>query len=167
MDITVREATEEDYESIKRIYLQGINTKRATFQREPYSYEDWNKGHLKECRFVAVDQANKVLGWISLAPYSSRCVYKGVAEVSIYIAEEARNQQVGSLLMDILIRESEKIGIWTLQSGIIQINEASIALHKKFGFRMVGYRERIAKDMDGNWQNTVLMERRSPIVGFD
>ncbi len=167
MEITVREATEDDYESVKRIYLQGINTKRATFQKEAYSYEDWDKGHLKECRFVAVDHSNNVLGFITLSPYSSRCVYKGVAEVSVYIAEEARNQQIGSLLMETLIRESEKIGIWTLQSGIIQINQASIALHQKFGFRMVGYRERIAKDMDGNWQNTVLMERRSPVVGVE
>ncbi|WP_167956531.1 GNAT family N-acetyltransferase [Anaerosporobacter faecicola] len=161
MRYDIREMKAEDYESVKRIYLEGIATKKATFQTEAPEYEAWNQGHCKECRFVAVDEKNEILGWIALSPTSSRCVYRGVNEVSIYIAQKGRGQQIGTALLSKVIEESEKLGIWTLQSGIFEINEASIALHKKCGFRVVGTRENIAKDVDGIWRNTVLMERRS------
>ncbi|WP_310604608.1 GNAT family N-acetyltransferase [Anaerosporobacter sp.] len=166
MAFTIRTMNKEDYESVKDIYLEGIATKKATFQTTASDYDTWSNGHIEECRFVAVNEDNQVLGWVALSPTSSRCVYKGVNEVSIYIAQKARGQHVGTALLNKVIEESEQIDIWTLQSGIIEINEASIALHKKCGFRMVGLRENIARDVDGIWRNTVIMERRSQIVGL-
>lgn len=166
MKIMIRSMKNDDYESVKNIYLQGIQTQIATFQTEAPSFEDWDKGHIKECRFVAVDENDEIQGWIALSPTSSRRVYKGVAEVSIYIAENMRGKHLGSELMNKAITESEKIGIWTLQAGIFELNKASIALHKKCGFRVVGVREKIAQDVEGVWQNTVLMEKRSQIVGM-
>jgi phosphinothricin acetyltransferase len=154
----------EDWNAVASIYKEGIDTRIATFQSEVPSYETWDQSHLKTCRLVAVENGI-VIGWIALSPYSSRCVYCGVAEVSIYIKADSRGKQVGEKLFQALIPEAEKEGIWTLQSGIIEINKASIALHKKIGFRMVGFREKIAKDHNGVWQNTVLMERRSIIAG--
>jgi L-amino acid N-acyltransferase YncA len=121
---------------------------------------------LQEGRLVAIDSNDNVLGWVALTPTSSRCVYRGVAEVSVYIDQEARGNGVGAALLSAVINESEKMGLWTLQSGIIEINEASIALHKKCGFRIIGFRERVAMDSDGVWQNTVLMERRSEVIGI-
>lgn len=161
----VRTMTKEDLDRVMEIYSQGIKTKIATFQTEVPCTEEWDKSHLPDGRLVAVDDRNEIAGWAALTPVSSRCVYRGVAEVSIYIAEDARGKGVGSLLFNELIKDSEKMGIWTLQSGIFEINEASIALHKKCGFRLVGIREKIAQDSDGIWRNTVLMERRSSTVG--
>jgi phosphinothricin acetyltransferase len=154
----------EDWNAVEAIYLEGINTKNATFQKEAPTYEEWDKSHVKNCRLVA-EWNGIVVGWAALSPYSSRCVYSGVAEVSVYVKADCRGQKVGEMLMRDLIEESEEEGIWTLQSGIFEINKASQALHKKMGFRMVGYRERIAQDHDGEWQNTVLMERRSTTIG--
>lgn len=164
MELIIREMLEEDWEAVASIYKEGIDTKRATFQAEVPTYEAWDKSHLKACRLVAVENG-AVVGWVALTPYSSRCVYCGVAEVSVYIKEDCRGKKVGEKLLRELIEESEKEGIWTLQSGIIEINKASIALHSKVGFRMVGIREKIAQDHNGVWQNTVLMERRSAVVG--
>ena len=166
MVFTIRNMNEEDYESVKNIYREGIATKKATFQTEVPDYEVWSNGHLKECRFVATDEEDQILGFVTLSPTSSRYVYRGVNEVSIYISQRAKGQHVGTALMNKVIEESEKLGIWTLQSGIFEINEASIALHKKCGFRIIGTRENIAQDVDGIWRNTVLMERRSKSVGI-
>ncbi|MBE5963264.1 MAG: N-acetyltransferase [Lachnospiraceae bacterium] len=167
MKIQIRNMNASDYIKVEEIYLEGIKTKCATFQTEAPSFEQWDASHLKECRLVAVEEKEGlVIGWAALSPISSRCVYRGVCEMSIYIAECARGQHVGFELINEMIRQSEKCGIWTLQSAIFQVNEASIALHKKCGFREVGIRERIAKDQDGKWQNTVLMERRSSVVGL-
>lgn len=163
MEIMIREMQKEDWAEVAAIYKEGIDTKVATFQTEVPTYEAWDNSHIKTCRLVAVEN-NRVIGWTALTPYSSRCVYAGVAEVSVYIKGDYRGQQVGERLLKALILESEKAGIWTLQSGILEINKASIALHKKVGFRMVGYREKLAKDHNGVWQNTVLMERRSEII---
>lgn len=163
--ISIRKMTTEDLNQVIEIYSQGIKTKTATFQTDAPDVETWDQSHLPEGRLVAVDDRNKLAGWVALTPVSSRCVYRGVAEVSVYIAEDARGKGVGAHLLDVIIKESEKMGIWTLQSGIFEINEASIALHKKCGFRMVGTREKIAQDSDGIWRNTVLMERRSNTVG--
>jgi len=166
MDVLIRDMKEEDYIFVSEIYSQGIKTKCATFQTEIPSYEDWDKAHLKYCRLVAVNEENTILGWAALSPTSSRCVYKGVAEVSVYISEEFRGRKIGSILMNDIIDRSETFGIWTLQSSIIERNKSSIELHKKSGFRMVGFRENIAQDVDGNWQNTVLFERRSDKIGI-
>jgi phosphinothricin acetyltransferase len=164
MEFTIRVMQKDDWEAVATIYQEGIATKMATFQSEVPTFEVWDLSHTKACRLVA-EENGTVIGWTALTPISSRCVYAGVAEVSVYVKGESRGKQVGEKLLRALITESEKEGIWTLQSGIIEINKASIALHTKVGFRMVGYRERIAKDFNGVWQNTVLLERRSAVVG--
>lgn len=165
MEYIIREMKREDWNRVKEIYLQGIETKKSTFQTEVPEYEEWDKGHLKENRLVAVGERGEVIGWIALSPTSSRCVYRGVVEVSVYIAKEARGNHVGYSLMMKIIDETEKMDIWTLYAAIISTNEASIVLHKKCGFRVVGRRERIAKDADGIWRDVVIMERRSKIAG--
>jgi phosphinothricin acetyltransferase len=165
MELIIRAMGLEDWEEVASIYKEGIETKIATFQQEIPTYEAWDESHIKSCRLVAQED-DTVIGWTALSPVSSRCVYSGVAEVSVYVKENQRGKQVGEKLMRELIIEAEEEGLWTLQSGILEINSASIALHKKVGFRMVGYRERIAKDQNGVWQNTVLMERRSSVVGI-
>ncbi len=164
MNLTIRSMQKEDWEAVASIYKEGIETKVATFQLEVPTYEAWDQAHMKTCRIVAVED-DEVVGWTALTPYSSRCVYAGVAEVSVYIRGDHRGKHIGEKLLDELIKKAEEEGIWTLQSGIFEINKASIALHKKVGFRMVGFREKIAKDHNGFWQNTVLMERRSSVVG--
>lgn len=160
MNYNIRPMTEKDWERVSEIYLQGIETNLATFQTEIPTYESWDSSHLKDFRFI-VETNNRVIGWVALSPVSSRCVYKGVAEVSIYVDQETQNKGIGKLLLNHICNYSEKNGIWTLQSGIMQNNIASIKLHEACGFRMVGYRESIAKDRFGVWRNTVLMERRS------
>lgn len=165
MVLIIRAMQKEDWAEVAAIYQEGIDTKIATFQNEVPSYEAWDQSHLKSCRLVA-ESEGRVIGWTALSPYSSRCVFSGVAEVSIYVKADHRGKQVGEKLLSELIIESEEEGYWTLQSGILDINHNSIALHKKVGFRMVGYREKIAKDHNGNWQNTVLMEKRSIRVGI-
>lgn len=162
----IKEITYEDIEDVLEIYHQGILTGCATFQTEVPSVDEWDKAHLQIGRLKAIDDCGKMLGWIALSPTSSRCVYKGVAEVSIYIAENARKKGVGEKLIQAVVEETERNGIWTLQSGIFEINEASIALHKKCGFRKIGYRERVAKDCYGIWRNVILMEKRSESPAF-
>jgi phosphinothricin acetyltransferase len=157
---------EDDWSAVAEIYRQGIATGKATFQCEIPAYSDWNAGHNSECRFI-VCEGDKILGWAALSKVSSRPVYSGVAEVSIYIAESVRGKGVGKQLMNHIIRESEKAGFWLLQSGIMEDNEASIRLHKCCGFRKVGYRENIGRDVNGKWRSTILMERRSKIAGID
>lgn len=164
MDLIIRPMKEEDWGAVARIYQEGIDTKIATFQTEVPSYEAWDKSHIQSCRLVTVCK-DEIVGWAALTPYSSRCVYAGVAEVSIYIKASYRGKQIGEKLLKALISESEKEGFWTLQSGILEINKASINVHHKAGFRIVGHREKIAKDCNGIWQNAILMERRSPVVG--
>ncbi|BAP30880.1 N-acetyltransferase [Chryseobacterium sp. StRB126] len=155
----------EHYPAISNIYQQGIDTGIATFETSVPSWEIWNETKLPHSRLIAV-QANTVLGWAALSKVSSRCVYEGVAEVSVYVSEDHRGKGVGKVLMQYLIEESEANGIWTLQSGMFPENEATIALHTSFGFRMIGYRERIGK-LRGVWKNSVIMERRSKVVGIN
>lgn len=166
MELLIRPMNDQDWPDVAEIYRQGIATGKATFQSEIPEYEDWNASHLPNCRFVAISD-EKVAGWVALSGVSSRCVYQGVAEVSVYIAEVNRNNGVGQKLLNYLIKQSEKDGIWTLQSGIMDDNIASIHLHEICGFRKVGCRERIARDVKGQWRSTVLMERRSNTVGID
>lgn len=153
-----------DWPEVARIYREGIATGFATFETEAPQYETWNRAHLPECRLVA-EQKGSVLGWAALSAVSGRCVYGGVAEVSIYIGDGNRGKGIGMRLMEHLIRESEAAGLWTLQSGIFPENEASIRLHEKAGFRRLGYREKVALHQ-GVWKDNVLFERRSPTVGL-
>ncbi len=159
----IRYLTEADWPTVKLIYESGLATGIATFQTEAPNWEHWDKGHLGHSRLVILD-ADQVFGWAALSPVSSRAVYRGVAEVSIYLAPDSRGKGIGLSLLQALIEESEKNGMWTLQAGIFEVNLASIRLHEKAGFRMVGYREHIGQ-LYGRWHNTVLMERRSATVG--
>ncbi len=154
-----------DWEEVRRIYLQGIESGQATFETEVPSWERWDNAHLPFARFVlTVEQ--KVRGWAALSKVSAREVYAGVAEVSVYVATESQGHGFGRVLLEALIAESEAHGVWTLQASIFPENEASIALHRRSGFREVGRRERIAK-LHGVWRNTVLLERRSVVAGTD
>jgi len=156
--------TELDYPQISKIYTDGIATGQATFQTEAPDWANWDKAHLPHCRIAAIEAA-EFAGWAALSPVSSRSVYAGVAEVSVYIAESFRGKGVGKMLMMELIRQSEEQGIWTLQSGIFPENKASISLHEKSGFRIIGYREKVGC-MNGVWRDTIIMERRSRKVGI-
>jgi L-amino acid N-acyltransferase YncA len=166
MSITISPMNEQDWPEVSKIYKQGIDTGKATFQTCIPEYSDWDASHIKECRFVALNH-NAIVGWVALSKVSNRCVYGGVAEVSIYIAETSRGKGIGKALLNYLVTESEKAGLWMLQSGIMEDNPASIRLHEKCGFRKVGLRDRIGKDCNGKWRSTVLMERRSKTVGVD
>ena len=157
--------TSEHWPEVARIYREGLDTGIATFETTVPSWEDWDRGHLEICRFVALNEG-EVLGWAALSKVSSRCVYGGVAEVSLYVGSRFRGQGVGRALLERLIVESENEGYWTLQSGIFPENQASIALHEKAGFRKIGIRERIGK-RNGEWKDNLLMERRSQRVGMD
>ncbi|MFV0517413.1 MAG: GNAT family N-acetyltransferase [Aminipila sp.] len=162
MNIEIREMRNNDWPFIAEIYQKGIETNIATFQSRCPTFEQWDQTHLKNCRLVLL-LCNIVVGWAALTPVSNRCVYAGVAEVSIYLSPNQQRKGLATQLLKELIYASEKAGIWTLQSGIMQDNYASIRLHEKCGFRMVGYRERIGRDQLGKWRNTVLMERRSSV----
>ena len=141
-----------DMEAVLRIYQDGMDTGQATFQTQAPSWSEWDQSHLNELRYVAVSD-EQVAGWSALSPVSSRCVYAGVAEVSVYLAPEFRGQKVGLALMEHLIEASEKAGLWTLQSGIFPENTASVALHHKCGFRTIGIREKVG-ERDGIWRDT-------------
>jgi phosphinothricin acetyltransferase len=158
-----RKLEASDYPRVAEIYLQGIATGFATFQNEATDWEAWDNSHLKECR-LGVFEGEELAGWAALTPVSGRCVYAGVAEVSIYIAENFRGKGIGKSLLLKLIEESEAAGLWTLQSGIFPENTASIRLHEQCSFRIIGYREKIGKK-DGVWKDNIIMERRSKIVG--
>lgn len=165
MKFTIEEMKPSDWEQVKNIYIEGINTGVATFQTDAPSWEDWDKGHLNFCRLVARSE-NSILGWVALSPTSSRACYLGVVEVSIYIGDKYKGQGIGTALLKEIIKKSEENKIWTLYCAIIRENSASISLHKKCGFNEIGIRERIAQMENGVWHDVVLMERRSKIVGI-
>ena len=150
---------EGDWPAVKAIYEEGIATGQATFETETPSWETWNEDHLATGRLVARNR-EQVVGWAALSPVSGRCVYAGVAEVSVYVADKVRGQGIGTALLQALIIDSEEAGIWTLEAGIFPENRASLALHKACGFRQVGYRERLGQ-LAGEWRDVILMERRS------
>ena len=162
--------TAAHWPAVRAIYEQGIATGHATFQTTAPTWEEWDRGHLAHSRLVMVavgdGQRGAVLGWAALSPVSGRCVYGGVAEVSVYVAGAARGRGVGRQLLAALVAESEANGIWTLQAGIFPENTASISLHAGAGFRTVGRRERIGQQQ-GVWRDTVLLERRSAVVGAE
>jgi phosphinothricin acetyltransferase len=163
--VTIKPMQQKHWEQVKQIYESGIATGIATFETTAPSWEKWNDGHLTFARPVAVEN-NEVVGWAALSPVSTRCVYGGVAEVSVYVADKRKGKGIGKLLLQNLITESERNGIWTLQAGIFTDNVASLKLHKKVGFRVIGHREKIGKIND-IWKDNYILERRSKIVGID
>lgn len=152
-----------DWPSVAQIYQQGIETGCATFEKEVPDWDSWNESHIGSCRLVAKREGN-IVGWAALSPVSSRCVYGGVAEVSVYVEVNCRGDKIGEKLLLKLISESEKEGFWTLQSGMFPDNVASIKIHEKAGFRKIGFRERIGQ-LDGVWKDNIVMEKRSKIIG--
>ena len=154
-----------DWPAVSDIYIQGIATGYATFETDVPSFEEWDQNHLSSCRLIA-ERSGKIAGWAALSPVSGRCVYGGVGEVSVYVSSEYHGLGIGKVLMKHLILESEKAGLWTLQSGIFPENVGSIKLHEKVGFRKIGYREKVGK-LHGEWKDNLIFERRSKVVGLD
>lgn len=163
MNVFIRKMHPNDWPQVIAIYSMGIATNQATFQTSLPSWEVWDNAHHTHSRLVACLK-DHIVGWSALSPVSNRPVYSGVAEESIYIAEEVRGKGIGKQLLQALIAESERNGIWTLQASIFPENFASIRLHESCGFRIVGHRERIGQHY-GMWRDTWLLERRSAIVG--
>ena len=154
----IDQMTSSDWEQVREIYLEGIRSGNSTFETDAPSWEKWNDSHLEIARLVMRDEET-VIGWAALSPVSKRDVYRGVAEVTVYVTESARGKGIGRALLEALIAESEKKGIWTLQASIFPENTASVELHLRCGFREVGKRERIAM-LRGVWRDTILFERR-------
>lgn len=158
----IQNFTREDWPIISSIYQEGLKTGMATFETKIPSWDQWDANHIKSCRLKALKD-NYLVGWAALSPTSKRTVYKGVAEVSIYITSKHQNSGIGKLLLSRLIEDSEKEGFWTLQASIFSNNVASIALHQSQGFRLIGYREKVGK-LNGVWYNNTILERRSKII---
>ena len=169
MKYSVDKMMADDWEQVRSIYLEGIAAGNATFETEAPGWDRWNSGHTQDCRLVA-RAGNTILGWAALSPVSGRCVYSGVAEVNVYVANKYQRLGIGGRLLAALIGESEKKGIWTLEAGIFPENVDSINLHKRNGFRDVGRREKLSKMTygahKGIWRDGVLLERRSNSVGI-
>jgi phosphinothricin acetyltransferase len=158
----IRVMTPEDWPSVREIYEAGIATRNATFASKAPEWPDWDKEHIAACRLIA-EHDSRVAGWAALTSVSNRCVYAGVAEVSVYVDAAARGTGVGRALLSALVDASEAQGLWTLQAGILPENVASVRLHERCGFRIVGRRERIGQ-MDGEWRDVLLLERRSAVI---
>nr|WP_203772624.1 GNAT family N-acetyltransferase [Actinoplanes deccanensis] len=155
---------DEHAAAVLEIYRLGIATGNATFETEPPSWDRFVAGRLAGHRFVALDEDGSVVGWVACSPGSDRCVYAGVVEHSVYVHPGAGGKGVGRALLGALIASTEAAGIWTIQSGIFPENEASLALHRACGFRIIGTRERVGRH-HGVWRDVVFLERRSPVVG--
>jgi L-amino acid N-acyltransferase YncA len=160
--VDLRVLTEDDWTAVADIYWDGMRSGLATFETEVPTWEEWDAAHLADHRLVA-EILGEVVGWAALSPASSRRSYAGVAENSVYVARDARGCGVGRVLLEALIAGAEGAGIWTIQTSIFPENRASLALHERCGFRVVGTRERIAK-RDGIWRDTVFLERRSEVI---
>jgi L-amino acid N-acyltransferase YncA len=158
----IRPMEPTDWPIVEAIYAAGIATGDATFETAPPSWEEFDAGRLRDHRLVAVE-AGDVVGWAALSPTSARACYAGVVEHSVYVAESARGRGVGLALMEALVAGADAAGLWTIQTNIFPENAASVALHERVGFRIVGRRERIAK-LNGVWRDTLLLERRSPVA---
>ena len=157
----IRAMSAEDWPAVSRIYGEGIASGNSTFEQEIPEWSAWVSSHFPSCRFVAL-RNDQIVGWAALSPDSKRAVYRGVAEVSVYVASSAQGLGIGSQLLDEVIRQSEAAGIWTLQGGIFPENASSLRLFESHGFRRVGTREKIGQ-MNGKWRDTVLVERRSSL----
>ena len=162
----IRPLIEQDWPAVEAIYAAGIATGHATFEAGPPTWEQFDESKLPEHRWVAVDAADGVLGWIAASPVSTRWVYRGVVEHSIYVDPAASGAGIGRALLGAFIASTEAAGIWTIQSGIFPENTGSLVLHERAGFRRIGFRRRIGQQQ-GIWRDVILVERRSPIVGTD
>jgi len=162
---TIRGLEPFDWPRVRKIYEEGISSGDATFEAKAPTWEHWDAKHISSCRLVLED-GGQVLGWAALWPVSDRCVYGGVAEVSVYVGPEAQGRGIGTRLLRELVSASEKEGFWTLQAGIFPENRSSVRIHEKCGFRVIGHRERLGK-MQEVWRDVLLMERRSSSVGMD
>lgn len=163
LDFDIRDMRTEDWPAVRKIYSEGIATGNATFETETPEWAKWDQGHLRDCRLVAQD-GERIVGWAALSSVSTRQVYSGVAEVSVYVAAQTQGRGVGRLLLQSLVEQSERCGIWTLQAGIFPQNIPSVALHKACGFREVGLRQKLGQ-RGGIWRDVLLLERRSSRVG--
>lgn len=162
--VVVRAMTDQDADAVLAIYRAGIDTGDATFETEVPDWATFTRGKLADPRLVAADpQTREVLGWAALSPVSDRCAYAGVAENAVYVHPDARGRGVGEALLQALVARAEQAGIWTVQTGIFPENRASLALHAKVGFRVVGRRERIGRH-HGVWRDVLFLERRSPVI---
>lgn len=162
--VTVRAMTPQDWPAVAAVYAEGLEDRSATFETEVPAWEAWDAGHSREHRWVATADG-ALLGWVACSPVSSRCVYAGVLEHSVYVARAARGRGVGSALLARLVASTEAAGVWTLQAGVFPENTASLALHVRHGFRVVGTRTRVGR-LDGAWRDVTLIERRSDTVGI-
>jgi len=162
--LQIRPMAADDWSAVRAIYLEGVATGDATFESSAPEWEQWDRSHVASCRLAALLDG-VIAGWAALSPVSSRRVYAGVGEVSVYVAGRARGKGVGSSLLEALVTESEAQGFWTLQAGIFPENVASVRLHERAGFRIVGKRSRVGC-MNGRWRDVLLMERRSATVGI-
>ena len=160
---SIRPMEASDWPEVSEIYREGITGGNATFETEVPNWEEWDAAHIESCRLVS-ELDSRVVGWAALTPVSRRPVYRGVAEHSIYVVGDARGRGIGFGLLGALVTASEESGFWTLQTAIFPENEASIALHTRAGFRLVGTRERLGSQR-GLWRDVVVMERRSSRVG--
>lgn len=165
----IRAFHKTDFEAVQQVYLEGIKTENATFQTEKKDWSQWQSSMLEVARLVCIDDTrtdseNRLLGWAGLSAISSRAVYSGVAEVSIYVAAHAQGCGVGGQLLRELIIASEQAGIWTLQAAVFPENKASLRLHQQHGFNIVGFRDKLGQ-LKGVWRDVVLLERRSKTVG--
>ena len=158
----IRELREEDWPAVRLIFEQGIATKNATFETEAPSWEAWNSSQLDGHRWVAVE-GGRVVGWVAAHPVSLRPCYRGVVEHSVYVDDACRGRGIGRALLERLVESTEQDGIWTIQTGVFPENEASLALHEKCGFRVVGTQEKLGK-LDGIWRDVVVLERRSRAI---
>jgi L-amino acid N-acyltransferase YncA len=154
-----------DWPAVARIYQEGIETGNATFEQAVPAFEDWSRARLSQPRLVARDRSGGLLGWAALSPTSSRPVYRGVAEVSVYVTPACFRRGIGGALLRALVEESERAGLWTLLAGIFPENRASIVLHERCGFKLLGVQRRIGQMPDGRWRDVAVYERRSAIVG--
>lgn len=167
LDILLEPMRADDYVDVARIFTQGIISGNATYDTIAGLWQDWDAIHLQHSRWVAkASVTGRILGWVALSGVSSRCVYSGVAELSIYIDTDFLGRGLGDALMACVVASSESNGIWTLQSGIFPENLASIRLHQKYEFRLVGERERLGQMQDGRWRDVLLLERRSRVIGL-
>jgi phosphinothricin acetyltransferase len=168
-EVVVVPLDEGDWPAASHIYQAGIDTGHATFETTPPTWESFDTKTLPDHRFAAVDATGQVLGWAAASPTSDRCVYAGVAEISVYVHPDARGQGIGRQLLDTLIESTEEAGIWTLQAGVFPENPASLALHEQAGFRIVGTRRNLGRmthgPLAGRWRDVVFLERRSLRTG--
>ena len=158
-DVRIERMRPGHWPAVRAIYDAGIASGNATLEREVPEWEVWNASHRPDGRFVAVD-GDRVLGWIALAPYSGRRVYEGVAWLSVYVAPDAQGRGVGRALMEALVETADEAGIWTLMAGVLPENAASLALHRRAGFRRIGVQRRLGQDATGRWRDVLLLEKR-------